>query len=221
MRYELAIFDFDGTLADSFPWFLAALNDCAGRFGFQRIEPHEVDMLRGLEGRRIMQHIRAPMWKMPMIARFLRARMAEELDRIALFPGAEQMLRRLADAGVQIGIVTSNAPENVRRVLGPENAALVRHVAGGASLFGKQPLMRRVLRASRVPASRAVSIGDEIRDLHASRAAGIDFGAVGWGFARMDALRALSPELVFERMDEIADRLIGAPAGHPPSYHAP
>jgi phosphoglycolate phosphatase len=208
MRYELAIFDFDGTLADSFPWFLAALNDCAGRFGFRRIEPHEVEMLRGYEGRRIMRHIRAPMWKMPMIARALRARMGQELDRIALFPGVETMLRRLADAGVQVAIVTSNAPENVRRVLGPENAARVRYIEGGASIFGKQPLMRRVLRASRVPASRAVSIGDEIRDLQASRAAGIAFGAVGWGFATSDALRALAPDLFFDRVDEIADRLL-------------
>jgi phosphoglycolate phosphatase len=125
------------------------------------------------------------------------------------------MLRRLADAGVQIGVVTSNSAENVRRVLGAENASLVRYVEGGASIFGKQPLMRRVLRASRVPASRAISIGDEIRDLHASRAAGIDFGAVGWGFATPDTLRALSPDLFFDRVDEIADRLLIHPSHHP------
>ncbi|HEX6037740.1 HAD hydrolase-like protein [Longimicrobium sp.] len=209
MRYELAIFDFDGTLADSFPWFLAALNDCAPRFGFRRIEPHEVEMLRGYDGRRIMRHMRVSMWKMPMIARSLRARMAADLHRIELFPGVEAMLRRLADAGVRIAVVTSNSAENVRRVLGPESAALVRHVEGGASIFGKQPKMRKVLRASGVPASRAISIGDEIRDLHASRAAGMAFGAVGWGFATPDALRALKPEMFFEHVDEIADRVIG------------
>lgn len=209
MRYELAIFDFDGTLADTFPWFLAALNDCAGPFGFNRIEPHEVETLRGYDGRRIMRHIRAPMWKMPFIARSLRARMAEDIHGITLFPGVEPMLRRLADGGVRIAIVTSNSVANVRRVLGPENAGLVRWVEGGASLFGKEPRMRKVLRASGIPASRAISIGDEIRDLHASRGAGMAFGAVGWGFATADALRALGPDVVFERMDEIADVLIG------------
>lgn len=29
MRYRLAIFDFDGTLADSFPWFATVVNDVA------------------------------------------------------------------------------------------------------------------------------------------------------------------------------------------------
>jgi phosphoglycolate phosphatase-like HAD superfamily hydrolase len=36
-RYKLAIFDFDGTLADSFPWFIGAVNDAAARFGFRGV----------------------------------------------------------------------------------------------------------------------------------------------------------------------------------------
>ena len=37
MPYSLAIFDLDGTLADSFPWFLRTINDVADRFGFRRV----------------------------------------------------------------------------------------------------------------------------------------------------------------------------------------
>ena len=36
--YKLAIFDFDGTLADSFAWFLSVINEVADRYGFRRIE---------------------------------------------------------------------------------------------------------------------------------------------------------------------------------------
>jgi hypothetical protein len=34
--YKLAIFDFDGTLADSFPFFLSVFNTIADRHGFKR-----------------------------------------------------------------------------------------------------------------------------------------------------------------------------------------
>ena len=204
MRYRLAIFDFDGTLADSFAWFMGVVNACADRYGFRRIEPHELETLRGYEARRLIQHLQAPTWKMPLIARYMRTRMAAEIGGISLFPGAEKMLRRLADAGVRIAIVTSNAEPNVRRVMGPRAAALVTDWQCGASVLGKQPKMRKVLRASGIPAAQAISIGDEIRDLHASRAAGIPFGAVGWGFTTLDALRALHPERVFQRMEDIA-----------------
>ena len=37
VRYKLVIFDFDGTLADSFPWFAGVLNGVADRYGFRRV----------------------------------------------------------------------------------------------------------------------------------------------------------------------------------------
>ena len=49
--YKLAIFDFDGTLADTFPWFCSVINDVAVRYRFRQIDPAETDALRGLSAR--------------------------------------------------------------------------------------------------------------------------------------------------------------------------
>jgi phosphoglycolate phosphatase len=212
--YQLAIFDFDGTLADSFGWFVGVINQVAGRFRFDRIDPRELDTLRGYDARAIIRHLRVPMWKMPLVARDLRARMNRDIGSIALFPGVGEMLARLAERGVAIAVVSSNSAENARAVLGPRNAALVRHMECGAAVFGKRRKLRKVLRAAGVRPAAALCIGDEIRDLHAARAEGIPFGAVTWGYTKGDALRALSPEIVFDRVEEIVAR-IAPPAGDP------
>ena len=52
-----------------------------------------------------------------------------------------------------------------------------------------------------------ISIGDEMRDMDAARAAGIAFGGVAWGYADPDALRARGPDAWFETMDDIARTL--------------
>ena len=213
MKHRLAIFDLDGTLADSFPWFLEVVNDVADRFGFRRIQEHEVDTLRGYDARRMIRHLRTPAWKLPFIARHMRARMAADIDRIPLFPGVDGLLHGLRDAGVTIAIVTSNSEANVRRILGPRNAALVRHFGCGASILGKAGKLRRVLRASRIPARDAVKVGDEIRDLHAARAAGMAFYAVGWGYTHAAALAEHGPDALFERMDQLAAALTSGGAG--------
>ena len=91
MRYRLAIFDFDGTLVDSFPWFSRVLNDVADRFHFRRVEPHEIDALRTMEARELMRHLGIPAWKMPFIAHHMRKRKSRELGETRLFDGQLQL----------------------------------------------------------------------------------------------------------------------------------
>ena len=203
MPYRLAIFDFDGTLADSYPWFLGAVNEAADRYRFRRIDPADRERLRGHHAREVIRHVGMPMWKMPLVMRFMRRRMAQDVASIRLFPGAAELLETLATRGVPVAIVTSNSEPNVRAILGG-TARFVSHFGCGASIFGKRPKLRAALAAARVPPSAALSIGDELRDLVASRAAGIAFGAVGWGFTTIEALQAHAPERVFGSMDEIA-----------------
>lgn len=203
MRYRLVIFDFDGTLADSYSWFLGVVNEAAERYGFVRIEEHNREMLRGQEARAIIRHLRLPAWKAPLVANFMRRRMGIDAGSIPLYAGAGEMLESLSRQGVGLAIVSSNSEQNIRRILGPRLSALIQHWGCGGSLFGKPRLLRRVLRAAGVQPSDALCIGDEIRDLRAAHAVGIPFGAVSWGFTRIEALEAHQPREVFSRVDEI------------------
>ncbi|MFL6201886.1 MAG: HAD hydrolase-like protein [Thermoanaerobaculia bacterium] len=207
MRYRLAIFDFDGTLADSFSFFLGVLNRLADDHGFRRMEEHEIETLRGRAARQNVAQLGIPMWKLPRIGRDFRRHMARDIAHIRLFPGVDRLLRGLAEQGIRTAVVTSNSLDNVRQVLGPGNAALIRHYACGASIFGKRSKLRGVLRSSGIAAAEAICIGDEIRDLEAARAAGIAFGAATWGYTNPEALRAQGPEEMFSTMDEILLKL--------------
>ena len=96
MRYRLAIFDFDGTLADSFPLVIEMMNDVADRFSFRRVAEGELESLRQCDAREIMRRLGVRRWKLPMIARYVRARMAADVEKIGLFPGVDEMLAKLA-----------------------------------------------------------------------------------------------------------------------------
>ena len=94
--YRLVIFDFDGTLADSFPWFSRVFNDIADRYRFRRIAPDEAQRLRGLTTRELMRDLGIPSWKIPFIANHMRQRVARDIDAIHLFDGVGAMLSRLS-----------------------------------------------------------------------------------------------------------------------------
>lgn len=207
MSTALAIFDLDGTLADSFPWFARVLNGVADEFGFRRVADDEVPALRRLPPRELLRVLDVPIWKLPRIAHHMRRMKSEAIDTIPLFPGAEAMLHALAERGVRLALVTSDHEANARRQLGAEIAALFSCFECGASLFGKPAKFRRALKRTGVDAARAIAIGDEVRDIEAARAAGIPCGAVTWGYADPDTLRAMRPDAMFARMEEIVARL--------------
>jgi phosphoglycolate phosphatase len=202
--YSLAIFDLDGTLADSFPWFLRTINDVADRFGFRRVADEDVEGLRHASTREILGRLQVPLWKLPAIARHARRLKAEAAAEIALFAGVEEMLRTLAENDVQLALVTSDSEANAREKLG-DFAALFAHFDCAASLFGKPAKFRRIIRRAGVEPGKVISIGDEVRDIEAARAVGIACGAVSWGYAAPAALRALAPDHMFTQMEEIAD----------------
>lgn len=211
-RYRLVIFDFDGTLANSGDWFLSIADHLAERFKFRKVAPDEVETLRGRTTGEVIRQLGIPRWKLPAMGRYVHALLAAQTDRIALFDGVAALLEQVAASGAQIALVTSNAEDNARAILGPENAARITWFECGASLFGKAPRYRRVLRKSGTSAADAISIGDETRDIVAARKVGICTGAVLWGYANRAALTALEPDAVFETPQAVAELLLGAPA---------
>jgi phosphoglycolate phosphatase len=190
MTYRLAIFDFDGTLADSFPFFLSVFNTIADRHAFRRIDVARAGELRHLGVRQVMDHVGMPAWKLPLASKTFMAMMQDSAHAISLFDGIADALRHLYDRGVLLTVVSSNSEHNVRAVLGPGLAPLVARFDCGMSVFGKASRIRAVLKACGVAPDDALYIGDQATDAEAARKAGVAFGAVHWGYATIVALRA-------------------------------
>lgn len=200
---RLVIFDFDGTLSDSGNWFLSIVDHLSDRYGFRKVAPDEIEPLRKMTSRDVISHLRIPRWKLPFMARYVRKLFGRNTDKVHLFAGVSEMLAAIEAMGIPLALVTSNSEANARAVLGPENAARFSWWACGASLFGKAPKFRQVLRQCGIPPERIVSLGDETRDIDAARAVGIRAGAVLWGYAEPEAFAHLNPDLAFSTPDQV------------------
>ena len=207
MKYRLAIFDSDGTLADTLPWMRSMFNEMAVEHGFKQVAPADYERFRDLQGIDLLRELGLPLWKLPRVVSGMRRRMAQHTGTFSLFPGVSDVLHRLAAGGVQLAVVSSNSRENVERVLGADNVKLMTHLACGVSMFGKATRLRQVIRGSAIPRQQAIYIGDEIRDAEAAEKAGIAFGAVTWGQHTETSLRAKNPAQVFTTVQEMADKL--------------
>src|SRR5258705_3752532 len=121
-RYRLAIFDFDGTLADSLPWFRASFQDMITRFDLAPVRDDEVEGLRGMSAREIMARLNVSMWQLPAIVSDMRKRKLAAASEISLFPGIPAMLTELQRLGIKNAMVSSDSERSVRQVLVPANS---------------------------------------------------------------------------------------------------
>ena len=205
-RYRLAIFDFDGTLADTLPWFRASFQGMVERFGLAPVAADELEGLRALTGRQIMARLKVPVWQLPAIVSDMRRRKLAAASGISLFSGVPALLSDMQRLGIRTAIVSSDSEASVRQVLGP-TATSISHFDCGAALFGKHRKFRRVARLLGIKPAETICIGDELRDIEAARAAGMDSAAVAWSYALPAVLQAAGPTHFFDSIEEISHKL--------------
>ena len=189
-KYPLALFDFDGTLADTARDMVNALNLLRASkskepIPFEHLRPHISNGTPAL--------IRLGFNCVPEENGFQELR-EEFLDlyeqnlysETVLFPGIDVILEKMNETGIRWGIVT-NKPENLTVQI-VEHLGLsdsVACVVGGDTLPQRKPNPLPVIHACKlagISPNSSVFIGDSIRDIEAGRDAGLHTIGVTYGY---------------------------------------
>lgn len=224
---RVAVFDLDGTLADTSADLIAAANAALEETGFGAPLDAVGDRAHAFAGGRAMlragqARVTGAVDEAAVEAGYPRllAHYAENIDRhTRSYDGVEAALDGLAAAGWGLAVCT-NKPSDLAETLLARLGLRARFAAvlGADSLPVKKPdprhLLEAIARAGGAP-GRAVLVGDTATDRDAARAAGVacvlvSFGPEGPGIA------ALGPEALldhFEALPGLLDRLIPVSGG--------
>ncbi len=208
MARPFAIFDFDGTVADSFAESLLSYNRIAPRLRLRTVRDEELPSLRRMTAGQLLQVLGIPMWKLPRLMIAVRADLHDHFHSVAPIPGVADALAELDRAGCHLAIVTSNSEDNVRNFLGRHRIDSFETVVAGASIFGKGTRLKRLLKNARAEGRPSVYVGDTVPDIRAAREAGLAAVAVTWGFSDKQPLAAENPDDLIESSHELAPAIL-------------
>lgn len=204
------IFDFDGTIADTFETVLKIINRLAKEFGLKPLDSEDVKRYQNLSSREVIKQSEISVVRLPFLLRRLKAELHQEIHQLKLIPGMREALIALKQQGNQLGIVTSNSPENVAIFLESHNLKeLFDFTYSGTTIFGKSRVIRRILQQRRLDPRSVVYVGDETRDIEAARTIAVKVVAVSWGFNSSKALVNQQPDYLVNRPDELVEVIEG------------
>jgi len=186
------IFDFDGTIADSFNVIIDVFEHITKRP--EKLTEEQMAELRGYPLEIVAERLHIPWWRLPFLLAKGRRMMGKRMEEIPVFEGMGRVIDRLHAEGHELFVVSSNSRRNVSKFLKHHhlNKYFVE-VRGNAGLLGKARILRRLVRANNFSVGDCLYIGDETRDIVAAKAVGMRMVAVSWGFANADFLESMHP----------------------------
>jgi len=192
--FDAVLLDFDGTLFDTAPDLVGALNEVLAELALPVVQLSEFRTLAGGGAKHLLTNAmtghRAPPEDHEL--EDLVSRLVERYyDRLTAetvpYPGVVETLEGLRAAGVHLGICTNKAAASTNALLAhfgldelfgavhcgdevPAKKPHADHLHGAASALG-------------VASARTVMVGDTATDVDAARAAGVTAVAVSYGYS--------------------------------------
>jgi len=186
------IFDFDGTIADSFGVFLNVFEEVTKRK--DKITAAEIETLRGMRPREILKHLGIKRWQIPRLLVAGRRAMSKHIADVSPIAGLPAVLRDLHAQGYRMMILSTNSSENIRQFLKKNRLDdCFEEVVGGAGIFNKATALRKMIKKYSLQKTDCIYIGDEVRDIEAAAKAKLDYISAAWGYNSLPALERAQP----------------------------
>jgi phosphoglycolate phosphatase len=205
------LFDFDGTIADTFDLSMAIGKKIADMFGIRPLTNDEIIHFRNAPLREAVRELKIPFFKMPAMLMRIRQEIHAHIEGIHPVSGISGVLRDLRSRCGHLGIVTSNSEENVAWFLKRYDLEFFDFGAYSSAIFGKLSKLRSLIHKHHLQKEHVLYVGDTIGDVESCRKAGIRVAAVTWGYNAKEALEAMNPDFLVTRPEELLDIIKTAP----------
>jgi HAD superfamily hydrolase (TIGR01509 family) len=200
---KTVIFDFDGTLANTLDLVARIYNENAQNFGSNKIDLKDLPHYRRLGYKKAMKEVGIRWTVLPKIVLFISREMKKHMDEVKPYPQIVNVLKKLQNDGVTIGVLTSNNAALVQDFFDAHDFPHFDFVVSEKTLFGKEKALKRILKRYDLKKENVLYVGDEPRDITSCNKAGIKVIGVTWGVGGKEALEITKPDFQVNTADEL------------------
>ncbi len=210
MSYQVYLFDFDYTLADSSRGITLCFRHVLERNGYAGVTDEAIRRTIGKtleESFSILTGVTDPDRLAAFKAEYRREADVYMTPNTRLFPETLRVLRTLKERGAKIGIISTKYRFRIHDTMDQHLPAdFLDIVVGGEDVSRAKPDPEGLLYAIRqlgVKKKRVLYIGDSTVDAETAQAAGVDFAGVTHGVTTADELAAYPHRRIMDSLTEL------------------
>jgi len=204
MTAQVVLFDFDGTIADTYNAIVKITNQLSPKFGYKVLDQEELLLLKNLSSREIIKLSEISIFKIPFLVRKVRTELSKEIANLSPIADIIPVLWELKKQGYTLGIVTSNIIENVEIFLQKNQLnSVFSYIHPTNSIFSKHRIINQIIKNNRFEQESVIYVGDETRDIRSARRSNIGIVSVSWGFNSAEILQEYKPDYLVSKPSEL------------------
>jgi phosphoglycolate phosphatase len=201
------IFDFDGTLADTFDDLIAVFNKNI-RGDDNPLTAEEIEKFRGMGARRALRQAGIRWWQLPKLLIMGMAELKTMQRSDNTFKNIPETIKALHARGDKLFIVTvmTNTESGVHNFLKRHGIdEFFTDIDTTAGIFKKSKHIRKLIKKYGLKRRETVYVGDETRDIQAARMSLIKIVSVTWGFNNKKILKKRWPNFIINKPKELLE----------------
>ncbi|HEY8886975.1 MAG TPA: HAD-IA family hydrolase [Gallionella sp.] len=207
-RYDLIVFDWDGTVMDSTAVIAGSIQSACRDLG---LNIPDDETARHVIGLGLDQALRYAVPDMPdemrpeLVERYRHHFLAQDRE-IPLFEGARETIAELHGAGYQLGVATGKSRAGLNRALESTGMKSYFHATRTADQTLSKPdpaMLFELMDELAVSAGRTLMVGDTTHDVQMAQNAKVDAVAIGHGAHPPEQLQELNPLALVSDFSEL------------------
>jgi phosphoglycolate phosphatase len=197
-RYDLIVFDWDGTVMDSTAVIAGSIQAACRDMGLTVPDDETARHVIGLGLEQALRYavpeLQEAMYP-DLVARYRHHFLAQD-QAIPLFEGAKEMIAELHDAGYRLGVATGKSSAGLSRAMESSHMTSFFHATRTADQTFSKPdpaMLFELMEELGVSAERTLMVGDTTHDLQMAQNAKVDVVAMVHGAHPAEQLQELNP----------------------------
>lgn len=206
-RYQLIIFDWDGTVMDSVPKIVNTMQLAAKELALPIPQAQSVKDIIGLSLETAAEVLFGDKADTQLIAQTYKSVYRErDITPAPLFEGVEDVFKHLRAQGYQLAIATGKSRKGLNRLLAEHQLVDYFCATRTACESESKPhpdMLHQILQQTGVHPTDAIMVGDTIIDMTLAKNAGVDGLAVTFGVHSEAQMQALAPKAFVHQFSAI------------------